>query len=347
MRTSFGFGAVVVISLSVAGCKSKSVDSAQNPTGSTVSALHELAPIRLAVCESDCAKQKVETPLATCGAYYDASVVQVHCKANSRAITLELAVGGQPIKGTTEGGETQARLSTSDAVYDVLGDLKVPPPRAAFDAIVRPVDLRRPLTGNPMKVALDLHATLMVTDGASVLRGTVAPFELSLDHALPDAQLMELARRVPNGLLFRGETTGDPQPPAHSVLYWTMHQYFKMTGETAVMAGLEVEGPATRVGDADWAALETSSLRMSSTVCAGYGPVTGNADSRSLPLWYETRVVNLYERRSGREIANKTFDAKSVCPKGADYAMGGKALSSVDSDAMRRWIHTEISVKPH
>ncbi len=149
------------------------------------------------------------------------------------------------------------------------------------------------------------------------------PDGATLDVPLPPASLSfgtkDALEKVKDG---HGVTFGqepDGAPKQHSIAYLDALE-------------AEVFGPATKVTDIDWIAVDTTKPPEDQHhVCSGY---TGGSTS-DLPLWTTDATTVIYERKTGNVIDKKDFAASHECPM---ITSGDKAMAYVDSELPKAWL---------
>lgn len=266
---------------------------------------------------------------------YSSHPLEIHAQAKGVAEVVEKQ---------QQGRLTRAGVSLLPAVLAVLADTKVPAPQRSYGGHVGPVDLASNVGVHSPTVTVNPEARFTVKLAGEVTHGTIAPFQRTLSDLLLH-QLPRIAPLAAKGLLFPGETPGAAAPAAHSVLYISAGSFFDVVSRKEDMAySLFVLGPAQRVRDADWLATEQSTFADAGKKCGGYRAKSGPDKGKvmSLPLFVEHKAVVLRERRTGKEIGRKSFEAPGHCPTGFDFTQEKKVRSLVGSAKVESWLRDEI-----
>jgi hypothetical protein len=150
----------------------------------------------------------------------------------------------------------------------------------------------------------------------------------SVSYAIKDW----VSKAIDHPVLFSHETSSDPAPAAHSILY---------TG-----AAPEAYGPAMTMRDVDWVAVVEKAGTKKTKTCAvkpsPYGP-TGKPAITSVTLDMSDEQVTVVERKTSKVISKKTFAAKSDCPT---YAYAPTQITVPDELEKKRWVRDERTAHP-
>jgi hypothetical protein len=142
--------------------------------------------------------------------------------------------------------------------------------------------------------------------------------EQRLDAALREA----LVRSRGVGLAFDGEPA--PRPKA----------------ATAVVLDSSSElrriGPIERIWDIDWVAIEERDKAPARTKkCSGY-------DNGALDIDLFASTVSIHERRTGKAVEEKKFEASDRCPSFAAVTPGRKSTQFVSKEDIDRWVRGKL-----
>jgi hypothetical protein len=134
-----------------------------------------------------------------------------------------------------------------------------------------------------------------------------------------------LKKKLPNGtpVLF-GKEVDAPQ---------TNHTILNLTGGLALD---DVMGPAKTMSEVDWVAVESRlPKRPAGKKCTGYKAKDEKGPGREADLFFEDWDVKIVERRTGKVIESKKFEANDRCPM---FASGNEATTYPDSRAITTWL---------
>ncbi len=336
---------VLVLLLVLSGCGGKletlpeeeSTSTAANAT--TAFEPKANAPITLDAGPGD---NETETPFGTCRARESTGKLEVAC-FSLRDIELSVFAKGisEQKQPNRRGDFARVFVDLAPAVLAALADFQVPPVESGAGG-----RHAAHLGDNATAVlTLDPGVTFMVTDRRVAVPGRVPPFKLLLSTSMNTLPaIFDLARK---GLLFPGETAGDPPPKNHSALYLRSVPTFSSVLGESFLRNMSVVGPAARVSDADWVAIQESSFEDAGKKCGGYKLQEGGekGDTSELPLFVEKATVLLKERRSGKTLSEKVFEAPKTCPTGDKLAEGKKVRSHLPKVAVETWIFSELKAK--
>lgn len=117
-----------------------------------------------------------------------------------------------------------------------------------------------------------------------------------------------------------------PKPPAeHTILF------------TDGISGGEPIGPAQTVDAIDWVAISTKLPDRQGKMCTGFKKTGETGPGESLPLVMHDQKMTVYDVRTCKEIANKTFKAPESCPS---ITFSKEASSYPSKDDMKAWLRT-------
>jgi hypothetical protein len=135
----------------------------------------------------------------------------------------------------------------------------------------------------------------------------------------------ELKKKLPNGtpVLF-GKEVDAPQ---------TTHTILNLAGALSLD---DVMGPAKTMVEIDWVAVETKlPKRPAGKKCKGYKSTGDTGPGREADLFYEDWEVKIVERRTGKVVETKKFEASARCPY---VASGNEATTYPDSRTITMWL---------
>ncbi len=272
---------------------------------------------------------RVDRPWGWCKARDTNGRVTIVCGKSSR--TRDLAIQGSVKGGTARIGKgNELALDVLPGLLDALGDVAVPPLYGTYEKA--PADLTADYQTKGLTMRFDPKVTFEIEHDRVKTSGTIEPKELPLVDVIRP-RLDDLRSAAARGLLFSGESADDaPRAKDHSVLVLRSSY------------GAFVLGNAKQLRDADWVAVEDAELVDSGKTCGGYYGAD-RTKSLDLPLWITKSKVTLRERRSGRELAEKSFESPKRCPTGFDMVTERRVRSYVERDALFRWLKTEMKAK--
>jgi hypothetical protein len=134
-----------------------------------------------------------------------------------------------------------------------------------------------------------------------------------------------LKKKLPNGtpVLFGKEVE----------VAQTTHTILNLTGGLTLD---DVMGPAKTMTEVDWVAVETRlPKRPAGKKCTGYKSTGEKGPGREADLFFEDWEVKIVERRTGKVIETKKFEANDRCPM---FASGNEATTYPDSRSITMWL---------
>lgn len=138
-----------------------------------------------------------------------------------------------------------------------------------------------------------------------------------------------VAKAIDHPVLFSHETSSDPPPAAHSILY---------TGVAP-----ESYGPAMTLRDVDWVAVVEKSSTKKTKVCSVKPSPGARTPISSVTLEMFDEQVSIVERKTSKVVSKKTFAAKTDCPM---YAYAPTQQTVPDEVEKKRWVRDERTAHP-
>ena len=103
------------------------------------------------------------------------------------------------------------------------------------------------------------------------------------------------------------------------------------------LSGIKVVGSADEVWDVDWVAVEEDRESQRVKSCDGYQKVKGNVDVTQVDS-----LVKIFDRRTGKKIAEQTFQPKDECPSFAMVSKDNKAKAYVIDTDIEPWVRDTL-----
>ncbi|MCB9744404.1 MAG: hypothetical protein H6741_21855 [Alphaproteobacteria bacterium] len=103
---------------------------------------------------------------------------------------------------------------------------------------------------------------------------------------------------------------------------------------------LYIIGEGTTLQDVDWIITEVWGEKASSKRCGGYSNVRGVPGDIRIEVQLFPSELTVYERRSGKVLATKSFPAQTGCPTWASSKEPGQGA---DQELMRDWIAERVA----
>jgi hypothetical protein len=170
---------------------------------------------------------------------------------------------------------------------------------------------------------LDTKVTVEITfpDGVKI-SGTVPP--VTVKYAV-EKEMQKLLNGTP--VLFGKEA--EAAPAQHTI-------FFPGVGSQPLEGVL---GPAKTMKEIDWVAVEQKlPERSADKKCSGYRATGETGPGKDANLFLVDSEVRLVERKTGKVLDTKKFEAKGGCPM---FASGDKATQYVARDAIMAWLRTK------
>jgi hypothetical protein len=165
------------------------------------------------------------------------------------------------------------------------------------------------------KVTFDIAFTIDMP-GYERVEGRVPPQRV--DRSLREA----LVRSRGVGLAFKDEPAARPKPATAIVV------------DTS--SDLRRIGPLQRMWDIDWVAVEEREAQPAKTKrCSGY-------DNGDLTLELTASLVTIHERRTGKIIEKKRFEASDRCPSFASVSANRTSPQFVSKEDIDRWVRDRL-----
>lgn len=171
------------------------------------------------------------------------------------------------------------------------------------------------------KADLDLKVTITVPGYEPVIEKLPS---LEMGPALAYA----LSRAPDYGMSFKDEPAADGPPKSVAIL-----------GPPSSKRQIRVVGPAERVWDIDWIALEERSDTSRDKRCTGY--------SRRIDVVLKMfdSTIKVFDRRTGKPLKDKAFEAPGQCPKNPLLNPDGSTLAYVLYTDVDAWLRGELGLK--
>ena len=196
---------------------------------------------------------------------------------------------------------------------------------SASRATIKAIDISEKLGAVPLDQAKQRDVRLDPEASMTLELPNGAKAEIKLPPARVGPAVYNTLKQANAGPVLFGNEPPDEKPMQSIIIGWAMEP--------------EIIGQAKMAKDIDAVAISTQLADVKGTKkCTGY---TGGKGEISLQL-KETEAV-IYDRRTGKQVAKKTFPPDPRCPKFAIQDDRGSANdSSIPVDAMRAWFKTQI-----
>jgi hypothetical protein len=240
---------------------------------------------------------------------------------------LDFTITGTSIKGSVLASGVKYRFSISglpEGTQVKVGDKE----ESATAYYTHDLDFGAAIGQTPPADALDYQKKI---DPKASVQITF-PDKVKISSALPPVAvkfgLEEALKNLKNGtpVLFGNEP--DTNPAAHTILW----PYANTIDDEGLF------GPAKTMRDVDWIASEEElPLRTGGKKCSGYKASDEAGPGKTLDLSLQDWNVHIIERKTGKVIDTKKFEADGTCPLSA---FGDVATSTPGWDAVKAWIRT-------
>lgn len=196
---------------------------------------------------------------------------------------------------------------------------------SASRATINAVDITEKLGAVPLDQAKQRDVRLDPEASMTLELPNGAKTEIKLPPARVGPAVYNTLKQATTGPVLFGKEPPDEKPMQSIIIGWAMEP--------------EIIGNAKMAKDIDAVAISTQLADVKGTKkCTGY---TGGKGDITLQL-KETELV-IYERRTGKQMAKKTFPPDQTCPKFAIQDNKGSANdSSIPVEAMRAWLKTQV-----
>ncbi len=122
-------------------------------------------------------------------------------------------------------------------------------------------------------------------------------------------------------------------PPDAALVGWS-----KVTDEVTVVR----KPTAATLADVDWLVQVVDVPTDKKRKCGGYSQSFGGPGASSVEFELVNERLDVYDRKTGDQVASKTFETAPGCPTSLSHAAGDREVLGASRAAMLRWVDERV-----